>query len=44
MGNIIMLKKMVKLSNAVSKEVSLSEVLENNDFTIVSFYRVVWCV
>ena len=35
--------KEFNLPNAVSKEISLSEVLENNDFAIVSFYRGVWC-
>ena len=39
-GDIV---KEFKLPNAVSKEISLSEVLENNDFAIVSFYRGVWC-
>ena len=35
--------KEFNLPNAVSKEISLSEVLKSNDFAIVSFYRGVWC-
>ena len=31
--------KEFNLPNAVSKEISLSEVLKSNDFAIVSFYR-----
>ncbi|WP_121627021.1 peroxiredoxin-like family protein [Poseidonibacter antarcticus] len=33
----------MKLPNAVGKEVSLYETLEENDFAVVSFYRGVWC-
>ena len=33
----------IKLPNAVGKEVSLFDTLENNDFAIVSFYRGTWC-
>ena len=33
----------IKLPNAVGKEVSLYETLEENDFAVVSFYRGVWC-
>jgi len=33
----------MKLPNALGKDVSLFETLENNDFAIVSFYRGVWC-
>lgn len=33
----------IKLPNAVGKEVSLYDTLEENDFAVVSFYRGVWC-
>ncbi len=32
-----------KLPNAVNKEVSLSDALEENDFIVINFYRGVWC-
>jgi len=35
--------KEIKLPNAVGKEVSLFETLENNDFAVINFYRGVWC-
>ncbi|MAC84939.1 MAG: alkyl hydroperoxide reductase [Arcobacter sp.] len=33
----------IKLPNAIGKEVSLFDTLENNDFAVVSFYRGTWC-
>ncbi len=33
----------IKLPNALGKEVSLYQTLEENDFAVVSFYRGVWC-
>lgn len=31
------------LPNAIGKEISLFDTLENNDFAVVNFYRGVWC-
>lgn len=33
----------IKLPNAVEKEVSLFNTLEDNDFVVISFYRGGWC-
>lgn len=33
----------IKLPNAIGKEISLFEILKNNDFAVISFYRGAWC-
>jgi peroxiredoxin len=35
--------KEIKLPNALGNEVSLFDILEENDFAVVSFYRGAWC-
>jgi len=35
--------KEIKLPNAVGKEISLFDTLDNNEFVIVNFYRGEWC-
>lgn len=35
--------KEIKLPNALGKEVSLFDNLEENDFVVVNFYRGIWC-
>jgi peroxiredoxin len=35
--------KEIKLPNAIGKEVSLFETLQNNDFAVINFYRGAWC-
>jgi len=35
--------KEIQLSNAVGKDVSLFDTLDNNEYAIVSFYRGEWC-
>jgi peroxiredoxin len=41
--NVNYFAKEFTLPNAVGKNVSLDEVLNDNDFAIVSFYRGAWC-
>ena len=35
--------KEIKLPNALGQEVSLSNLLEDNDFVVINFYRGAWC-
>jgi len=37
------LAKEINLPNALNNTVDLNEILQNNDFVVVNFYRGVWC-